>query len=125
MAFSKKVMEIARILDDKRATDILIIDVEKLTMMADYFVIASGNSSTQVTRLAEELDEELRKDNYERIRVEGLRHGRWVVADYGDVLVHIFHKEEREFYDIERLWKNGDNFLKYENTPVQTNKNLI
>ena len=114
MVISKKAMEIARILDDRKASDILILDVEGSTIMADYFVICSGNSNTQVRRLGEELEDELLKQGIERIRVEGLADGRWVVADYGDVLVHIFHREERKFYDIERLWKSGDNFLEYK-----------
>ncbi|MBP3940455.1 MAG: ribosome silencing factor [Christensenellaceae bacterium] len=114
MVFSKRVKEVAKILDDKKASEVLLLDVSGSTIMADYFVVCSGNSNLHVRRLAEDLDDELIKLGYERIRVEGLREGRWVVADYGDILVHIFHKDEREFYDIERLWKNGDNYLEYE-----------
>lgn len=113
MAYSKRVMEVAKVLDLRKATDILILDVSGSSILADYFIICSGTSNTQVRRLGEELDEELIKNGYERLRVEGLREGRWVVADYGDILVHIFHKDEREFYDIERLWKSGDNYLNY------------
>ena len=67
--------------------------------------------------LADELDEAMGKAGVERRRMEGYAAGRWIVMDFGDILVHIFHKEEREFYNIERLWKDEENFLDYEGTP--------
>lgn len=110
MVFSTKVKEMVKILDEKKAKDIVVLDVSGSTIMADYFIICTGNSNVQVRRLAEELEDEMSKQGTSWYKAEGLNEGRWVVADYGDVLVHVFHREEREFYDIERLWKTADNY---------------
>ncbi len=111
---SKTAMEIADILDGKKARDILIIKVGDLTIISDYFVVASANSTTHVQTLSDEVQAKM----YERFslrpaRCEGEREGRWIVLDYQDVLVHLFHAEEREFYQLERLWKVDDNFYDY------------
>lgn len=106
---------ICKILSDKKASNIVYIDVENKTSLCDYFIIAGGRSKTQVKSLAENLEEKLKKE-YDLIprRVEGIREGRWAVLDYSDVIVHLFGDEERDFYRLERLWEDGANLTHYE-----------
>ena len=112
--FSENAKHVAEILSAKKAEDIIILKVADMTIISDYFVVASANSSTHVQTLAEEVQMKMAKEyDMKPLRVEGVREGRWVVMDYGDVLVHVFHKEEREFYQLERLWKVEDNFYDY------------
>ncbi len=101
--------KIAKILSDKSASDINIIEVSDMTVITDYFIIASGRATTQVKALAEHVDDTLSKEGLEPRRREGISEGKWVAMDYGDVIVHIFLKETREFYHLDRLWVNGDN----------------
>ncbi len=119
--FSDTVYRIAGILDAKNADDILLLHVGEKTIVADYFIICSGRAANHVKVLSEELEEKLAKEEgILPARIEGLDEGRWVVMDYGDILVHIFHKDEREFYNIERLWMTEGNSEKYspENSGV-------
>ncbi|MEZ4357988.1 MAG: ribosome silencing factor [Eubacteriales bacterium] len=111
--FSGMVMDFARILSSKQADDIVCINVSGLTIVADYFLIATGRSSVHVKSLADDLEETLAKQGILPIRKEGYSEGRWIVLDFGDILVHIFHKDEREFYNIERLWTDGNNIMNY------------
>lgn len=106
---------ICKVLDDKKGVDITVIDLEGLSIVADYFVIVSGRSTTQVKALANNLEEELCK-NYlvEPLRSEGKRDGRWAVVDYGSVVVHVFHEETRRLYSLEQLWGDGQNVTHYE-----------
>lgn len=114
MEFSERAGRIAEILDNKKAQDIVILKVGDMTIISDYFVVASAPNVSHVQTLAEEVQMKLREEEgVNPIRTEGEREGRWVVIDYGDVLVHIFHKEEREFYQLERLWKVEGNFYDY------------
>lgn len=92
-------------LDDDKATEIETIDLRGQSALADYMVIASGTSSRQVARMAEKLQERLHGRGCRNIRLEGVAQGDWVVLDAGDVIVHIFRPEVREFYDIEKMWK--------------------
>ena len=108
------VQDICKYLSSKKAEDILSVDVCEKTVLCDYFVIASGRSTTQVKALCENLEEELSKRGMEPRRTEGTKEGRWGVLDYGDVIVHIFNDECRLFYHLERLWDEGDNVRKYE-----------
>lgn len=105
----------AKALSDKKATDILILNVADQTVVCSYFVIASGKSTTQVRALGDNVEEAIKKQ-YETapIRTEGLREGRWGVIDYGDVIVHIFNDESRLFYNLERLWSGEANAERYE-----------
>lgn len=105
----------AKILSEKKAQDILIVNVGDQTIVCNYFVIASGKSTTQVRALCDNVEEQLKK-NYSLAptRTEGLREGRWGVLDYGDVVVHIFNEESRLFYYLERLWDSGKNVERYE-----------
>jgi ribosome-associated protein len=111
--FDETALEIAKVLDDKKAEDIVLIDVSDATILAETFVIASGGSPLQVRMLADEVAQAMGKKGIEKRRVEGYREGRWVVVDFGYILVHVFHREERAFYDIERLWKNDENAMEY------------
>ena len=106
--------EICKFLSSKKAEDILMIDVREKTVLCDYFVIASGRSTTQVKALCENLEEKFSKEGVEPRRTEGVRDGRWGVVDYGDVIVHILNDESRLFYHLERPWEEGDNVKRYE-----------
>lgn len=100
-------LKIAQILEDKKAEDVIILDIHKLTVIADFFVIGSGGSEPQVRALYEEIEEKMKAEGLEPRHWEGRKNDRWVVLDYGDIIVHVFHREEREFYGLERLWADG------------------
>ncbi len=104
-------VQIAKILYDKKATHIVALDVSKLTIITDAMVIASGRNAIQVRTLAEDVEDRLSELGVEPIRKEGHQDGRWIVLDYGDVLVHIFHTQERDFYRLDKLWEDGDNLI--------------
>ena len=106
-------LKIAQVLDKKGANNITILEVDHLTSITDYFVIASGRSVQSVRALAEDLDERLLEDGIEPRRREGMNESRWIVLDYASVIVHIFHPDEREYYNIERLWMDGSNQLTF------------
>lgn len=95
-------------LKERKAFDIVKINVEEKTSVADYFVVASARSSTQVKALAEHIEERVEKQGINVIRREGLTDARWVVLDFGDVIVHLFNDETRLFYHLERLWGEGE-----------------
>ena len=115
--FSPEVMEFAKVLSSKKAEDIMVLNVAGQTIVADYFVIATGTSEPHVKSLSDDLEEKMAKRGILPLRKEGYQQGRWIVLDYGDTLIHIFHKEERKFYNIERLWIDGDNVLEYSDEP--------
>ena len=92
---------------DLKANDVVLLDVRGVTDMTDFFVIASGTSDTHVRSVAEHVLEELRKEGSRAHHVEGVRQGRWVLLDYVDMVVHIFHPTLREFYQLERLWSDA------------------
>lgn len=103
----KKMMEkIVKIIDEKKAVDIKAIEITELTIIADYFVIASGTSNTHIKALAEEVEDVLSKDGIEPNRVEGRATG-WILLDYGAVIVHLFLADAREYYNLERLWADA------------------
>ncbi len=104
----------AKALSDKKATDIVIVNVADQTVVCSYFVIGSGKSTTQVKALGDNVEEALEKLDLRPVRSEGMREGRWGVLDYGDVVVHIFNEESRLFYYLERLWDSGKNVERYE-----------
>jgi ribosome-associated protein len=91
---------------DKIATDIVVIDVSDRLVITDVFVIASGTNERQVEAIVDEVEEKLRRAGAKPLRREGRRDGRWVLLDYGDIVVHVQHTEERVFYALERLWKD-------------------
>jgi ribosome-associated protein len=96
----------ARAASDKLATDIVLIDVSDRLVITDVFVVVTGNNERQVEAIVEEVEEKLRLAGSKPIRREGQRDGRWVLLDYGDIVVHVQHAEERVFYALERLWKD-------------------
>jgi len=106
---NEMVEKIAKILYDKKALDIVALDVKGLTVITDYMIIATGRSSIQVKTLADEVEERMTEAGIEPIRKEGQQDGRWVVLDYGEALVHIFHPQEREFYRLDKLWESDQN----------------
>ncbi|MEN8905032.1 MAG: ribosome silencing factor [Clostridiales bacterium] len=94
-------------LDSKKAIDIMRIEIKDISILGDYFIICSGNSTTHIKGLADELIKELKKNSIECLKKEGYESARWILVDYGDVIVHIFHKEDRKFYNLERIWADG------------------
>ena len=100
--------EVVRILDSKKADDIRAIRIGDLTILADYFVIAAGNSNTQVKMLADEVEYQLSQKGVKPHSTEGYRSENWIVLDYSTVVIHIFLRETREFYNLERLWADGE-----------------
>ena len=109
MNTEKLVELITTTLNAKKAQDVVKINVTEKTSLADYFIVASGRTTTQVHALAEHVEEAVEKNFglYVR-RKEGITDGRWAVLDYGDVIVHIFNDEQRLFYHLERLWGEGE-----------------
>jgi ribosome-associated protein len=96
----------ARAASDKLATDIVLIDVSERLVITDVFVIVTGNNERHVEAIVDEVEEKLRLTGAKPIRREGERDGRWVLLDYGDIVVHVQHSEQRIFYALERLWKD-------------------
>ena len=94
-------------LNEKKATDITVIDITGLSVVADYFIIASADNVRQAEALCDNVEEMLGRAGYECRQIEGKSSGNWILMDYNDVIVHIFDKENRLFYDIERIWKDG------------------
>ncbi len=105
---------IANILYDKKAQDIVALNVKEMTVITDAMLIASGRSALQVKAIAEDVEDKMTEMGIEPTRKEGQQDGRWVVLDYGTVLVHIFHTEEREFYRLDKLWETEDNHIVIE-----------
>ena len=103
--------KICKFLSDKKAEDIVKIYVADKTVIADYFVIAGGRSSTQVKALCDNLEEFVETMGMTAKRKEGVAEGRWAVLDFGDVIVHIFNDEQRLFYHLERIWGEGEKFV--------------
>ncbi|MBE5822111.1 MAG: ribosome silencing factor [Clostridiales bacterium] len=98
----KKILEI---LESKKAIDIKVMDIAQKSTFTDKFIIASGTSNTHVKSLADNIEVDLKKEKIYARKIEGYESGRWILMDYGEVVVHIFHPEEREFYDLENLWE--------------------
>lgn len=94
-------------LNEKKGEDIKIIDIAGISVMADYFLIANGNSESQVRALVDYVEEEMHKAGYSVKQREGYGSGSWVLMDFGDIIVHVFDKENRLFYDLERIWRDG------------------
>ena len=99
--------EIYAAIDDKKGEDIRVLDISGVSVMADYFVIASGNNKNQVQAIADNVNEAMIKNKVELKATEGYNTAGWILMDYGDVIVHIFSKEDRLFYDLERIWRDG------------------
>ena len=98
------VKNIINILEDKKALNINVIDVREKSILADYFVIANGTSSTHINALADEIEFRLKQENIFLNSREGKNYNSWILLDYGEVIVHIFSEETRKFYNLEGLW---------------------
>ena len=94
-------------LEDKKAEDIHVIDISEVSVLADYFIIANGSNESQVRALVENVEEKLSKEGFEPKQREGYGLGNWVLLDFGNIIVHVFDKENRLFYDLERIWRDG------------------
>jgi ribosome-associated protein len=104
----RPVVEAAQAASDKKADRIAILDVSKQLVITDFFLICSGNTERQVHTIADDIERRLlERVELKPMRREGRREARWVVLDYGDFVVHVFHKEDREYYDLERLWADA------------------
>ena len=105
---SKEMVRLAcEAMEDKKAQDIKIIDIEKVSTLADYFIIASGTNRNQVQAMADSVSETLGRAGVEPKQMEGYQTANWILLDYRDVVVHIFDEENRLFYDLERIWRDG------------------
>ena len=93
-----------RALDEKKGKDIKVIDIHEVSVIADYFVIASASNQNQVQAMVDNVDETLGRAGFEAKQIEGTRNSSWVLMDYGDIIIHIFSKNDREFYNLERIW---------------------
>jgi len=93
--------------EDKKAHDVIALNLKEISLVADYFVICSGNSDTQVQAIATEVRKQAEQKGVRIRGIEGMDTARWVLIDMGDVVAHIFHREERDFYSIERLWSDA------------------
>ncbi len=105
---SKEILELAvKAADSKRAEEIIALDVSEVSVMADYFVIMDANSKRQVQAIAEAVVEQVHKNDIVIKSVEGKQAGNWVLVDLGDVIVHVFQKDQRQFYNLEKLWSQA------------------
>ncbi len=108
MTLNEKLSEVVKALDSKKAQDIKVIKVRDLTIIADYFVIANGTSTTHTKGLADEVEFKLQEKGIRPDHIEGFDGAQWIAMDYTDILVHVFYKETRETYNLEKLWADGE-----------------
>ena len=94
-------------LEDKKAEDIRVIDISEVSVLADYFLIASGKNRNQLQALADEVEEKLGRAGYPMKQSEGYDSANWILLDFGDIIIHLFDQENRLFYDLERIWRDG------------------
>ncbi len=105
---SKQMAKLAcHALGEKKGEDIKIIDISGVSVVADYFIIANGSNESQVRALVDQVEEELQRAGYPLKQREGYGFGTWVLLDFGDIIVHVFDRENRLFYDLERIWRDG------------------
>lgn len=95
-------------IDEKKGIDIKIIDISKISVLADYFIIAGGSNMKQIQSIADNIEEKLGKQGIEPKSIEGYQSSNWILMDYRDVIIHIFNQEDRLFYDLERIWMDGN-----------------
>ncbi len=105
---SKQMLSVAyEALSEKKAKDITVIDIGHISTLADYFIITNGDNVPQVHALVENVQEKMYKAGYTCKSVEGFRSANWVLLDYGDIVIHVFSRDDRRFYDLERIWRDG------------------
>ena len=108
MEQSRKMAKIAwEALDERKGEDIKIIDISEISVLADYFIIANGTNENQVKAMVQNVEDKLAENGYEAKQREGYGLGNWVLLDFGNIIVHVFDKENRLFYDLERIWRDG------------------
>ena len=103
----EKIKIAVKALDDKKGENICVIDISEQTVITDYFIIVNGNSPSQVQALVENVTEALEKNGVTLLQSEGKASGNWILLDFNDIIVHVFLKEDRELYDLERMWRDG------------------
>ena len=111
--FKDVALKLCEMLYDKKAENILALHVADKTIIADWFVVASGRAAVQLRAMADELEKKAPDLGLRLLRTEGYSGGRWVVLDFASILVHLFHPDERAFYNMERLWEDGENCIPY------------
>lgn len=99
-------------LEDKKAEDIKVIDISEVSVIADYFIIAGGTNRSQIQALCDNVEEKLGRAGFPAKQIEGYETANWVLLDFGDIIVHIFDKENRLLYDLERIWRDGKQIAK-------------
>lgn len=99
-------------IDDKKGQEIMVIDIGEISSIADYFIIASGENIRQVQAISDNVTELLGKNGYHYRAIEGYDNANWILLDYGDTIIHIFNTEDRRFYDLERIWRDGKQIAK-------------
>lgn len=107
METSEKIKIITKAMDSKLGDDIKVLKIADLTIISDYFVIVNGNSNTQTKAIADEVEFKMKEAGEYPLHIEGYQGANWVILDYGDVVVHVFYKETRDFYNLERLWNDA------------------
>ena len=111
----KELVKLAyKALSDKKGGDIKIIDIHEVSVLADYFIIADGSNINQVQAMADHVQEVLGREGWECRQVEGYQNANWILLDYGDVIIHLFSREDRLFYDLERIWRDGKTLVDVE-----------
>ena len=95
-------------IDDKKGEEIRILDISKVSVIADYFIIAHGNNINQVQSICDEVEQRLGRLGVHAKQVEGYEKANWILMDFGDIIIHVFDKENRLFYDLERIWRDGE-----------------
>lgn len=104
LSAKEKAVVSTQVAADRKALDVVVLDMCQASSITDYFLICSGGSNRQVQAIADAIDEQLAKQGVAALGVEGYREARWILMDYGDIIVHVFSQDTREFYDLERLW---------------------
>ena len=108
MSDSREMVRLAiEALEEKKAIDLRVIDIRQVSVIADYFIIASGSNVSQVQALADSATEALERNGHSPRQIEGYGSASWILMDYGDIIIHVFSEESRVFYDLERIWRDG------------------
>lgn len=103
----QQVKKILKCIDDKFGEDTVVLDLRKLSTICDYFIITSGQSIRQTKAIADEIQDKLEEEGIYILRKEGHGAGRWILLDYGDIVIHVFYQEDRDFYNLEKIWKDA------------------
>ena len=106
-ALDDRIVTALRAASEKKAIDIVVLDLREITSFTDFFVIASGSNERQVQAISDEISETLKKNGSRAARVEGYKTAEWILLDYGDFVIHVFDEKARKFYDLERLWRES------------------